>query len=873
MSTGIDTPVSKTPYTSNFKNVLLELDACLPKEYSQKVVDACISKENGDVIFELKGVEAPSHWSQTAINIAAEKYFARGENPEHSVFDMVKRITAVIGKDALDNKYIKEEDLEIFVSVMNRLLLGQYFFFNSPVWFNVGVHPNPRISACFILGIEDTMESILDNARTEGMIYKYGSGSGCNMSPLRGKNEALSHGGVSSGVLSFVDIGDSVAGCIKSGGTTRRAAKMVILDVDHPDIEDFISCKSLEEKKVKVLIGAGYSDDFRDESGAYAAARFQNANHSVRVTDDFMQAVEEGGKWGLVGRVKSTPVRMVEAKDLFHKIAKATWESGDPGIQFDTQINAWNPLVSEGRINASNPCSEYHAQDNTSCNLASINLLKFHLANNEFDYHLFYLVSYFATVALDVLICNASYPTETISKNVRRMRQIGLGYANLGALLMSSGLAYNSEKARNVAAGITACMTASAWLASADMAYTVGPFEAYRTNKDSVERVLAHHLTHAANRVITDSKDSPGYTIAQNLFSSAYNRMTEVGVRNSYVTNIAPTGTIGFVMDCDTMGIEPELALVKYKKLVGGGFEKLTNRCVANALISLGLSEEEVKKCLMHIIKEGCLDEDLGISSLKDHLDVFECSMKPTNGKNCIPWTGHIKMMAQVQPFLSGSISKTVNLPKEATVADVELAYMMAWKNKLKCIAIYRDGCKSSQPVSANKDISKEVKVTPLVGSRKKLPNDRPSTTHKFAIGGHEGYITVGMYEDGKPGELFIVVSKEGSFVSGLLDSFATMVSIALQYGAPITLIIDKLKGHSFEPQGITSNPAIRFAKSISDYIGRFLELKFVEKDKEKSKEVKSSIHTPPCPSCGSLTTQSGSCHVCSSCGTTTGCS
>lgn len=883
MSTGVNTAFPEKVIPT-IKETLLTLDDRLPKTYPSKKLDAFIPDvATGGVLFELKDVEAPQHWGQTAVNIVADKYFAKGKNPETSVYTCVNRICKTLGDFAVLHKYIPDEDKELFVDVFNRLMLGQFFSFNSPVWFNVGLMDKPRISACFILGIQDTMESILDNARIEGMIYKYGSGSGINYSPLRGKSERLSRGGVSSGTLSFMDIGDAVAGSIKSGGTTRRAAKMVILDVDHPDVEDFIACKVAEEEKAQALIDAGYSSDFRDENGAYSTVKFQNANHTVRVTDEFMKAVEVDEEWPLVGRVKTTEPRMVSARALYRQIAEAAWKCGDPGLQFDTIINKWNTLKAEGRINGSNPCSEYMSLDNTSCNLASVNLMKFRLADGEFDYGMFNSVCYLATVGLDVLICEASYPTQEITDNVLRYRQVGLGYANLGALIMSKGLAYDSDEARCLAGGITACMNSAAWAASVALARTVGPFPAFEDNKSSLINVLRMHSTAITTRSNQCAKYTNGYSIATDIMNGVQEAIEKWGVRNSYVTNIAPTGTIGFGMGCDTMGIEPELALVKYKKLVGGGLEKLVNGTVRLALQSMGISEEDIQKCLDYISKKGCLDDTLGIRALEDRLNVFDTSFSVPGSKRVIHWSGHVKMMAAVQPYLSGAISKTVNMPEDSTPQDIESAYKLAWTSKLKCIAIYRDNCKKSQPLNTTlkkttKDSGPAKEETQPVG-RKKLPTDRDSKTHKFSIGGHDGYITVGMYEDGTPGELFLTVSKEGSFVSGLLDSFATMVSIALQHGAPVSLIVDKLKGHSYEPQGITGNPDIRFAKSLSDYIGRFLELKFLrpkvegQKEEKKSTSASNSMHTPPCPECGGLTAQSGSCHVCQSCGTTTGCS
>jgi len=876
MSTGVNIPFSESSKT--IADVLAFLDVKLGAVPPPKTVSAVITNSSGKEIFRLDNVEAPESWSQLSINIVAEKFFRKGTTPETSVYKMCMRISGYIAEKALSNGYIDEQSVGLFDSVLYRLLLKQMFSFNSPVWFNVGVHDNPRISACFILGIKDTMESILNTAMVEGMIYKYGSGSGINFSPLRGKNEGLSRGGVSSGVLSFMDIGDAVAGSIKSGGTTRRAAKMACLDVDHPDIEDFINCKLIEEQKAKALIDAGYSDDFRDDNGAYASIKFQNANNSVRVSNEFMDAVRNDSQWALIGRVPSTKPRIVQAKDLFDSIAEAAWKCGDPGLQFDTTVNSWNTLKTDGKINGSNPCSEYMSLDNTSCNLASVNLMKFN-SENGFDYNLLCYTSYIVTVALDVLICDASYPTEEIAANVKNYRQVGLGFANLGALLMNSGMAYDSQEGREFAAAITGCMTASSWLASMIMAAKVGPFPAFDRNRDHVSKVIGYHATEAGNLSI--KTNAPIFGAIREMFITVFEAVNNsIGVRNSYVTNIAPTGTIGLAMGCDTTGIEPELSLVKYKKLVGGGMEKIVNQSVPHALHVLGYSNDEIKQIIASFEASG----DLEVKP--EHKKIFATSLDEANP---IHWSGHIKMMAAVQPFLSGSISKTVNLPNTSTVEDVKQAYIMAHESGLKCIAIYRDGCKNSQPLSTKADTKPSVAAAPepqLMVSRKKLPTDRPSITHKFTIGGHEGYITVGMYEDGTPGELFLNVSKEGSFVSGLLDSFATMVSIALQHGTPIDLIVEKLKGHSYEPQGITQNAEIRFAKSLSDYIGRFLELKFItskqsvvkaiEHKEDSSRpyaDAKISMSTPPCPQCGGLTAQSGSCHVCQSCGTTTGCS
>jgi len=827
--------------------------------------DAVIKDATGKVMFEKKQATVPKDWSQLALNIAAEKYLRKGVDAENSIYDMVDRVVWEIRRSGLTHGYFNNEtDAEVYAGALRVLLLNQVFSFNSPVWFNVGVHKNPRISACFILGIEDTMESILECAQVEGMIYKYGSGSGINYSNLRGSGEALSHGGVSSGPLSFIQLGDAVAGSIKSGGTTRRAAKMVILNVDHPDVEEFIDCKAEEEEKAKVLIAAGYPSDFRDPKGAYATVGFQNANHSIRVTDGFMEAVELDQKWALIGRTGGylNVLKSVPAKDLFRKMAKAAWRSGDPGIQFDTTANRWNTLAHEGKINGSNPCSEYMSLDNTACNLASINLIKF-LTPDGFNYELFASVSRLVTIALDILIEDASYPTATIDKNVRRYRQIGLGFSNLGSLLMAQGIPYDSTIGRMQASAIASTMTASAYQASALMAGKVGPFPAYENS--FVLSVLERHQ--AAVGVHGNGHTETMY----NEWEKAYNLINTYGARNSYVTNIAPTGTIGLQMDCDTTGIEPELALVKTKKLVGGGSQKMVNQTVVRALIKLGHSGTEIESVLSYIQEHGTV-KDCRLIAIKDE-PIFATSFDTKNG---IAWEAHVKMMAAVQPFVSGSISKTVNMPSNATVEDVEKAYMMAWKSGLKCLAIYRDGCKESQPLSTNE----KKLVAPKIQERHKMPDDRNSITHKFNVAGHEGYLTVGLYPDGTPGELFVIISKEGSFVSGLLDSWATIFSLAIQYGMPLEKAIEKMKGHTYEPQGITSNPNYRFAKSITDYIAVYLEQTFLgvkahakATEEKPGNTPKRSIELPPCSSCGSLMTPSGSCYKCENCGSTSGCS
>lgn len=852
------------------------------QEPKSKKVDALIKDSKGKTIFEKKNITFPESWSQLAINISAEKYMYKGKltetglEEESSIYKTVGRIVNSIVESGIKHGYFEEMPGARFGASLYVLMLHQVFSFNSPVWFNVGVHNNPRISACFILGIQDTMESILECAQVEGMIYKYGSGSGINYSALRGDGEALSHGGVSSGPMSFIQLGDAVAGSIKSGGTTRRAAKMVILNADHPDIEEFIDSKAEEENKARALIAAGYNSDFRDRKGAYATVNYQNANHSVRVTDEFMKAVEEDTEWSLVERTSSKTTKKIKARELFRRMAESAWKSGDPGLQFDNACNYWNSLPNIGRINGSNPCSEYINLDNTSCNLASINLMKF-LKEDGFDYELFGTVSRVVTIALDILIEDASYPTEEITKNVRNQRQIGLGFANLGSLLMAQGLPYDSVVGRLQASAIASTMTANAYQASALMASKVGSFTAYE-NSSMAEILDKHKACVVANGNGHTEKMLDEWNKAESLMNS-------YGMRNSYVTNIAPTGTIGLQMDCDTTGIEPELALIKTKKLVGGGVEVMVNKTVEQALRKLGYDELQIGWIIVYLGKNNTLigQEDFDEADLP----VFATSFG--QGKEGIAWEAHIKMLAAVQPFISGASSKTVNMPSNATIEDVELAYVMAWKEGLKCVAIYRDGCKQSQPLSVKTSLSTNVEKgqsiekeqkTPEKPPRKKLADERQSITHKFSVAGHEGYITVGMFEDGNPGELFIVMSKEGSTISGLMDSFATAVSIALQYGVPLKDLIEKFTYSRYEPSGITTNENIRFASSLTDYIFKWLELKFIKNNKINTKiEHKEPISytfqsdAPFCSDCGSLTVRNGSCFKCLNCGSTTGCS
>jgi ribonucleoside-diphosphate reductase alpha chain len=1194
MSDSVQDSIFISNLTDDLYDILIHIQD--PIYMDTKKVNVSLKDATGKVIFELNDVVAPISWSDDAVRIAAEKFFRKGKNPETSVFQMVNRIVSYITAQALKQHYIEEDKTKVFSKLLERLLLGQYFSFNSPVWFNVGIQePSPRISACYIVGIEDTMESILDTGSLIGMIYKYGSGSGINYSPLRGKGEKLSGGGSSSGVLPFIKAHDTIGGSIKSGGKTRRAAHLAVLNVDHPDILDFINCKTLEEKKVKILIEGGLSSDFADENGAYASVAYQNANHSVRVTNDFMQAVKKDENWKLISPHTGKVVSTLKARKVFDKIAEAAWISGDPGLQFDTEINLWNTLKQEGRINGSNPCqpaeaplltpngivtigdiaigdtiwsgkewtkvvnkvstgikevykyrttsgffigtknhkifesgkrqevglaqgidiaighknlenisydsqtvmdglvlgdgglkksnknkwivpllyigekdqsyfdkssgiseffihkpfdkkafrvtttltndeipktfdrripkrflqakpyvlcsflrglysangsicdgrvtfktsskglvediqialsslgistyfttnkahyvkflngtytckesydinitkdrklfanligfiqpyktqkmfdliketrldvrankithdiiereflgekpvyditvacsdhsywtsgslvsncSEFHAVDNTACNLASINLLKFLTDDSNFTYfinwELFWKASQFIAVCLDVLIDNASFPSDTITKNVRNYRQIGLGFANFGALVMREGLAYDSFEACHLASLLASTMTNGAYTASAKVAKQLGPFGAYEKNKESMLDIIQKHLL-AADTYNTD----------YNSWIDLTDLIDRYGLRNSMVTVIAPTGTIGLQMDCDTFGVEPDIALIKYKRLIGGGTVKYINKSVPYALKRLGYDDAAIKNMVAEIENKGSLEASLFLD--KKHLPVFDTALKPFGGERSINWQAHINMLSAIQPFISGSISKTVNMSNNATVEDIKSAYMMAWEKGLKCIALYRDGCKQSQPLNTTKDGGKKESTIQYV-ERIKLPDNRQALTHKFSVQGHEGYITVGLYPDGHPGEVFINVSKEGSTVSGLLDAFATMTSIALQHGAPLDSIVDKLKGASYEPQGMTSNPKIRFAKSFSDYLARFLEINYLKKELTPVIEpVKIKTDYKPtgnvCSICDGTLVQSGTCEVCTNCGATSGCS
>ena len=886
-------------------------------EIEWELREAKITNEKGQVVFHQKDVEVPKSWSMTATNVVVSKYFHGQINSperERSVRQLVNRVSKTITEWGIKDGYFETpEDAQAFYSELTYLLVNQYGSFNSPVWFNVGIEEKPQCSACFINSVEDTMESILELAKTEGMLFKYGSGTGSNLSVLRSSKEPLSGGGMASGPVSFMKGFDAFAGVIKSGGKTRRAAKMVILNVDHPDIIDFINCKAEEEKKAHALIQMGYDPGFNVPGGAYDSIAYQNANHSVRVTDEFMQAVIEDKEWHTKAVKTGKIMDTYRARDIMDQIAQAAWICGDPGMQFDTTINDWHTCPNTARINASNPCSEYMFLDDSACNLASLNLMKFRKEDGSFDIEKFkYACDIFIT-AQEIIVDNSSYPTKAIEKNSHEYRPLGLGYANLGALLMANGLAYDSDEGRAFAAAITSIMTGEAYRQSAVIASKIGPFKGYAKNREPFLRVMNKHLS-AARKIDGTLIPLDLYNEAVAVWEEAIKLGDQYGFRNAQVTVLAPTGTIGFMMDCDTTGVEPDIALVKYKKLVGGGVFKIVNNTVPLALEKLGYDSEQIEQIVAYINANDTIEGAPYL--LEKHLPIFDCAFKPANGKRSIHYMGHIKMMAAVQPFLSGAISKTVNMPNEVTPEDIKNAYIEAWKLGLKAIAIYRDGCKLTQPLSTSLKTDKKVKVeekTTVVEQRprrRRLPDERKSITHKFSISGHEGYITVGMYEDGTPGEIFIVMSKEGSTISGVMDAFATAVSLALQYGVPLKVLVDKFTHTRFEPSGFTNNKQIPIAKSIMDYIFRWLALKFlpdeamnysslvetptstqeaiensvieqpesIEKSSNSIEQTEKMIFVsqadaPLCPECGSIMVRSGSCYKCFECGSTSGCS
>jgi len=900
---------------------------------------ALIGNDKGQVIFRQENVEVPKSWSQTATNIVTSKYFhGKPNSPERetSVRQLISRVADTIVRWGTEGGYFASaESKHAFHDELTNLLVEQKMAFNSPVWFNVGVQARPQCSACFINSVQDNMDSIMNLAKTEGMLFKWGSGTGTNFSSLRGSRESLSGGGIASGPVSFMKGFDAFAGVIKSGGKTRRAAKMVILNVDHPDIMEFIESKTKEERKAHVLIEQGYNSSIDGE--AYSSVFFQNANHSIRVTDDFMRAAEEDRDWWTRNVNDGEPADQYRAKELLKKMSESAWQCGDPGMQYDTTVNRWHTCKATDRINASNPCSEYMFLDDTACNLASLNLLKFLGPNGQFDSEGFRHAVDITITAQEILVDNASYPTEKIGRNSHDYRPLGIGYANLGALLMSLALPYDSDAGRDFCGAITALMTGESYGQSARIAERMGPFGGYARNREAMLDVIRMHRD--SLRPIKEEHVQPSLLhAAQESWDAALELGEKFGYRNSQVSVLAPTGTIGFMMDCDTTGIEPDLALVKQKRLVGGGVIKIVNNTVPQALMRLGYAPEDVAQIVDYIDAQAKIEGAPGLKP--EHLPVFDCSLSPMGGGRSIAWRGHLRMMAAAQPFLSGAISKTINMPEESTVEDIVEAYIESWKFGLKAVAIYRDNSKRSQPLSAagKKEDEKAaaapsaVQAAPATApavvpvearapqqqdlfpgtKRRKLPSERNSITHKFSVGGHEGYITVGMYADGQPGEIFIKMAKEGSTLSGIMDAFALSVSISLQYGVPLRALVDKFVNSRFEPSGYTGNPKIRYAKSVVDYIGRWLGAKFISTDyfdndapleqaeptavavmastpeahapaaavparigetETTTRPRAAAEDAPYCSECGMLMTPNGSCYKCANCGSTSGCS
>jgi ribonucleoside-diphosphate reductase alpha chain len=892
--------------------------------------------KNGETIFEQRGTEFPDFWSLNASTIVTTKYF-RGalgtEEREFSLRQLINRVVLTYTQAGRDNGYFAtEEDATIFEHEMTYMLLNQVFAFNSPVWFNVGTKSPQQVSACFILSVDDSMESILNWYREEGMIFKGGSGAGLNLSRIRSSKELLkSSGGSASGPVSFMRGADASAGTIKSGGATRRAAKMVVLDVDHPDIVEFIETKELEEEKIRVLRDAGYDMELggRDIN----SVQYQNANNSVRVNAEFMNAVESGGKFGLRARTNGEVIEEVDARELFNKISKAAWACADPGIQYDDIINDWHTTPESGRITASNPCSEYMHLDNSSCNLASLNLLKFLNPDGSFDSATFTKASELIITAMDISISFADFPTEAIGETTRAYRQLGIGYANLGALLMAIGVPYDSKEGFALAGAITSLMTAASYRRSAELAGVVGPYDGYAKNKAGHDRIMAKH--EAANSLVTSVSeiDRSVHNAATEQWALNTKIGSQNGWRNAQASLLAPTGTIGFMMDCDTTGIEPDFSLVKYKKLSTGGSMQIVNQTIPFALHRLGYSQETIEAIVDHIAQNGHVVDAPGLKV--EHYPIFDTAI----GVRAIEPMGHVRMMAAVQPFLSGAISKTVNMPETATVEEIAEVYFQGWKFGLKALAIYRDNCKVGQPLSDGKAKTepKADKATVASGMshpvRKRLPKSRPSSTTSFTVGGAEGYLTAGSYPDGGLGEVFLKLGKQGSTLAGVMDAFSIAVSIGLQYGVPLETYVQKFTNVSFEPAGLTDDKDIRMAKSLMDYIFRRLALDYLpyetrsalgihstdertaELDANSSygspavvesaapaveaepvvsitqsveittkKEVHSSAElfellqgkesdAPLCFNCGIKMRPSGSCHVCEGCGSTSGCS
>jgi ribonucleoside-diphosphate reductase alpha chain len=874
-------------------------------EIEWEIRDATIPGRNGPT-FEQRNVEFPKFWSQTATNIVAQKYFrGRLSSPEResSVRQMVGRVvdTAVAwGKQG--GYFADDDEAATFEAELKAILVNQYASFNSPVWFNVGFEEKPQCSACFILSIDDSMEAILDWIRREGVIFRGGSGSGVNLSMLRSSKEQLSKGGYASGPVSFMRGADASAGTIKSGGKTRRAAKMVVLDVDHPDVEEFIWCKAKEERKARVLESAGY--DMSLDSPDWASIQYQNANNSVRVSDSFMEAAAEGREFNLTARTDGAVLDTVDARDLLRQIAAAAWECADPGVQYDTTINSWHTLPNTGRINASNPCSEYMSIDDSACNLASLNLMKFRREDGELDVEAFEHACDVVFLAQEILVGYSSYPTPEIERNAKAFRQLGLGYANLGALLMARGLPYDSDEGRAYAAAITALMTGRAYRKSAEIASRMGPFAGYQTNRAPMIGVIAKHRAAVGNIENDDVVPTDLLGACRKAWDDALNLGEVHGYRNAQATVLAPTGTISFMMDCDTTGVEPDFSLVKSKKLVGGGEITIVNKTVPMALDKLGYAPREVEEIVAYVDERNSV---VGAPYVKaEHFPVFDCAV----GDRAIHYLGHVRMMGATQPFISGAISKTVNLPEQATVEDVMSLYVDAWQLGVKAIAIYRDNCKVAQPLSSS---TSDTNAPPpvLVRERKRLPLDRTEVGRKFQVGDHEGYIHVGLYDDGSPGDIFVDIAKDGTTMAGLMNSLCLAVSMGLQYGVPPEVYVSKLSHMRFEPSGLTNDGDIRVAKSIVDYIFRWFGKKFLTPEQQEeagilSPEVKAMLadryanggvtsaapvdpadapapgqtalfnsweDAVECARCGGRMIRTGSCYTCRDCGTNTGCS
>ena len=895
--------------------------------------------KTGEVVFEQCGVEFPDFWSVNASTIVTNKYF-RGAlgtpQREASLKTLIDRVVKQYVKAGRDNGYFAtDRDAEIFGEELTWLLLHQYFSFNSPVWFNVGTHSPQQVSACFILSVDDSMESILNWYKEEGFIFKGGSGAGLNLSRIRSSKELLSSGGTASGPVSFMRGADASAGTIKSGGATRRAAKMVVLDVDHPDIEEFIETKAREEDKIRALRDAGFDMDLGGKD--ITSVQYQNANNSVRVTDEFMSAVEAGAEFGLRARTTGEVIEKVDARELFHKIAKAAWECADPGIQYHDTINAWHTTPESGPITASNPCSEYMSLDNSSCNLASLNLLKFLGEDGVFDAETFVRAVELVITAMDISICFADFPTEPIGETTRNFRQLGIGYANLGALLMAMGKGYDTDGGRSTAAAITSIMTAASYRRSAELAGIVGPYSGYARNAEAHKKVMRRHRA-ANDSAPVMPADTDLHAVASREWEQVVSIGEANGYRNAQASVLAPTGTIGFMMDCDTTGVEPDFSLVKFKKLVGGGSMQIVNQTIPRALTKLGYDDEQARGIVDFISENGHVIGAPGLA--REHYEVFDTAM----GQRAIAPMGHVRMMAAVQPFLSGAISKTVNLPESATVEDIADVYQQGWKLGLKALAVYRDNCKVGQPLSDGKktENKENVKVVEKVvekvvyrPKRERLPKSRQGRTTSFSVSGAEGYITSGAYEDGRLGEVFLKLGKQGSTLAGVMDAFSIAVSIGLQYGVPLESFVQKFTNLKFEPAGMTDDPDIRIAQSFMDYIFRRLALDYLsfddradlgiytaaeraryvetgsylsEEEEAEMPEAESlrndayddfnvdgarqpslidahttaelmesmtgrAVDAPLCMTCGTKMRPSGSCYVCEGCGSTSGCS